>query len=177
VITIAGGRFSQREFERFCRSTAKDFTCKPQPEFPEAPKIFAELKKTDSTVQESLLHASDSYRDERIGRVFAIAPALGSGFTKAGLNGIKVPVSIVIGEADEVAPLATNARRYATFIKGARLTVLPGKIGHYTFLAECTPYGKSTLPICRDAAGVDRAAVHAEVNQMAFEFFERRPAR
>jgi predicted dienelactone hydrolase len=173
VISIAGGVFSLRGFEAFCRSPQRDFTCGPQPEFPDAPRLFEELKKTDPIVQESLRHASDSYRDKRIKRVFAIAPALGSGFTKAGLSKVKIPVHIVIGQADKVTPLTTNAQQYSTLIKGATLTVLPGEIGHYTFLAECTPHGKVVLDICRDAEAVDRGKVHRQVAQLAFEFFER----
>jgi predicted dienelactone hydrolase len=124
-------------------------------------------------VQQSLRHAGDSFRDKRIKRIFAIAPALGSGFSKAGLRRIKIPVRIVIGQADRVAPLATNARRYANLIRGATLMVLPGEVGHYTFLAECTLHGKALLEICRDAEGIDRATVHRQVAQLAFEFFEQ----
>jgi predicted dienelactone hydrolase len=40
VISIAGGRFSPREFESFCRSPQRDFTCEPQREFPDAPGFF-----------------------------------------------------------------------------------------------------------------------------------------
>jgi predicted dienelactone hydrolase len=173
VISIAGGVFSPQEYESFCRSPQRDFTCGPQHEFPDAPRLFDELKKTDPVVQESLRHAGDSFKDKRIKRVFAISPALGSGFTKAGLSRIKVPVFIVIGQADKVTPRATNAQRYANLIKGARLTVLPEEIGHYTFLAECNPHGKAVVDICRDAEAVDRAVVHRQVAQLAFEFFEQ----
>ena len=173
VIAIAGGIFSPQEFEAFCRSPQRDFTCEPPPEFPDAPRLFEELKKNDPVVQESLRHAGDSYRDKRIKRVFAIAPALGSGFTKAGLSRIKIPVRIIIGQADKVTPLITNAQRYATLIKGATLTVIPGQIGHYTFLAECTLRGKAVVDICRDAEGIDRAVVHRQVAQLAFGFFEQ----
>jgi predicted dienelactone hydrolase len=172
VISLAGGVFSPQEFAAFCRSPQRDFTCQPQPEFPDAPRLIEDLTKTDAIVQEALRHAGDSFRDQRIKRVFAIAPALGGGFTKAGLSKIKIPVRIVIGQADKVAPLATNAQRYATLIKEATLTVLPGEIGHYTFLAECTPHGKAVVDICRDADSVDRAMVHRQVAQLAFEFFE-----
>ena len=178
VISIAGGQFSQRQFDSFCASPQKDYTCEPQPEFPDAPKLFAELRKTDPPttesmlVEESLRHAGDSYRDPRIKRVFVIAPALGGGFTKAGLSKIRIPVFIVVGQADKVAPLATNAQRYARSIKGAKLTVLPGEVGHYTFLAECNAHGRSVLDICRDAASTDRAQVHQQVAQLAYEFFE-----
>lgn len=173
VITIAGGVFSPQEYESFCRSPLRDFTCEPQQEFPDAPRLFEELKKSDPVVQESLRHAGESFRDKRIKRVFAIAPALGSGFTKPGLSRIKVPVFIVIGQADKIAPLATNAQRYTNFIKGARLTVLPGEIGHYTFLAECNAHGKAVVGICRDAEAIDRTKVHQQVAQLAFAFFEQ----
>ena len=173
VISAAGGEFSPLAFRTFCGSPRRDYTCEPQPEFHDAPRLFEELRKTDPVVQESLRHAGDSFRDKRIKRVFAIAPALGGGFTKAGLDKVKVPVLIVVGQADKVAPPATNAQRYADLIKGARVTILPGEIGHYTFLAECNSHGKAVLDICRDGKTVDRAAMHRQVAQLAFEFFEQ----
>jgi predicted dienelactone hydrolase len=105
--------------------------------------------------------------------VFAIAPALGGGFTKAGLSRISIPVAIVVGQADKVTPPGTNAERYARYIKGAKLTILSGVIGHYTFLAECNAHGRSVLEICRDDASINRAQVHQQVAQLAFEFFEK----
>lgn len=171
AIAAAGGRFNQREFDRFCASPARDFTCGPQNEFPEAPARFAALRNTDPFVRESLRRAGASYRDRRIRAVFAIAPALGSGFTARDLRGVRVPVKIVVGAADTVTPPATNAQRYAELIRGAQLTVLPGEVGHYTFLHECTPRGVEILPICRDGAGVERADVHRAVAASALEFF------
>jgi predicted dienelactone hydrolase len=173
VISVAGGVFSSQQFEAFCRSPQRDFTCEPQNEFPDAPSLFEQLKKSDSVVQESLRHAGDSYRDKRIKRVLAIAPALGSGFTAWGLSKVKIPVRIIIGQADRITPLTTNAQRYANLIRGARLTVLPGEIGHYTFLAECNAHGRAVVDICRDAEAIDRAAVHQHVAQLAFDFFEQ----
>ena len=174
AITIAGGRFSISEFESFCRSPRRDFTCDPQPEFPEATKLFEELRKTDAVVKQSVGHAGDSFLDRRVKRVFAIAPAMGAGFTKAGLKEIKVPIFLVVGQADKVTPAATNAQHYAQLIKGAKLKILPGEVSHYTFLAECNEHGRSILEICRDAASVNRGKIHQEVAQLAFEFFEIR---
>jgi predicted dienelactone hydrolase len=171
VIAVAGGVFSQSEFDAFCRSPRKDFTCGPQPEFPAAPALFEELRRTDPVVQASLRHAGDSYEDKRIKRVFAIAPALGGGFTREGLGKVAVPVHIVVGAGDSVTPPDTNARRYADLIKSARLTVLPGNVGHHTFLAECTARGKAVVEVCRDAEGVERGQVHQQVARLAFEFF------
>jgi len=171
VIAIAGGRFSPKQFELFCHSPEQDFTCEPQPEFPQARAQFEEIK-TDAAVQESLRHAEDSFRDPRVKAVFAVAPALGGGFIAESLSEIRVPAQIVVGEGDTVAPPATNARRLASLVPGARLTVMPGAVGHYTFLAECTPHGRSTISICRDGPGVDRAETHAWANRLAVAFFE-----
>jgi predicted dienelactone hydrolase len=171
AIAAAGGCFNQREFDRFCASPARDSTCGPQNEFPEAPARFAALRSTDPVVRESLRRSGASYRDRRIRAVFAIAPALGSGFTARDLRGVRVPVKIVVGRGDPITPPETNAKRYAALIRGAELTVLPGEVGHYTFLHECTPRGVQILPICRDGPDVDRADVHHAVAVSALEFF------
>jgi len=177
VIAAAGARFSQSTFDRFCRSAQRDFTCEPQNEFPEAPARFALLHDHDAVVRESLRRSGASYQDRRIKAAFAIAPALGSGFKESGLRPVKVPVHIVVGSGDVIAPPRTNAERYASLIKGARLTVLPGGVGHYTFLHECTPRGREVLSICRDAPGVERRAVHESVREHALTFFNSAFAR
>jgi predicted dienelactone hydrolase len=171
VTALAGGRTSLEEFDNFCRSAERDFTCGPQPEFPQAPAQFARMKESDPIVRASLARASDSYRDHRIKAVYAIAPALGSAFTSAGLAGIRIPFHITVGAADSVTPPATNARRLAALIPGARLTVLGGNVGHHVFLAECKPQGVKTVEICRDAPGVDRAAIHRAVSQSVDAFY------
>jgi predicted dienelactone hydrolase len=171
AIAAAGGRFSQSTFDEFCGSAQRDFTCEPQNEFPEAPARFALLRDSDAVVRESLRRSGVSYQDRRIKAAFAIAPALGSGFTESGLRPVKVPVHIVVGYGDGITPPRTNAERYASLIKGARLTVLPGDVGHYTFLHECTARGREVVPICRDAAGVNRRAVHESVRELALIFF------
>ena len=176
VIAVAGGRFNPPQFDAFCGSARRDFTCGPQPEFPRAPELFAVLTATDSVTRRSLEHASDSYRDARVRAVFAISPALGGGFTAADLREVSVPVSIVVGQGDTVTSPATNARRYAALIPGAALAILPGPVGHYTFLAECTERGRAVVAVCRDGAGVDRARVHARVSSMALRFFESKLA-
>jgi len=173
VLALAGGEFAPERFAQFCASPARDFTCRPQLEFPEAPRLFEKLKDTDPVVQESLARAHDASADPRIRAVFAIAPVLGGGFSKRGLKAIRIPVAITVGDADPVAPAPTNANYFADNIKGAELTVVPGGIGHYTFLADCTVEGRGGLPICRDAAGVDRAAIHKQVSELAFQFFRR----
>jgi predicted dienelactone hydrolase len=174
VITVAGGRLDKRRYDRFCNSPARDFTCGPQPEFPDAPRLFQELADKDPVIRSMLQHAGDSYLDTRIRAVFAVAPVFGSGFDAAGLSAIKVPVKIVVGLGDTTAPPASNAQRYAALIRGSDLVLLPRSVTHYTFVPECTEQGKKSLErICHDEPGTDRSLVHAQVSALAYEFFER----
>jgi predicted dienelactone hydrolase len=172
AIALAGGKYSPDSFDAFCRSPERDFTCDPQPEFPEASARMVELRKSDLQVNESIARSNDSYRDARIKAVFAMAPVLAHGFTQHRLTDVNVPVRIVVGEADKVAPMQTNALHYAQLIPQADLSVLHGNVGHYEFLATCTAYGRRNVAICKDAPGVNRPFLHREVANMAFGFFE-----
>ncbi|HEY0944049.1 MAG TPA: hypothetical protein VGD81_02240 [Opitutaceae bacterium] len=87
--------------------------------------------KTDRVAIAAVSRAGQSYRDPRIKAVFALAPPMGAGFTPEGLRGVTVPVCIVVGDADQVAPAAGNARHFAAHIPHARLVVVPGERGHY----------------------------------------------
>ena len=93
--------------------------------------------------------------------------------TSASLEQISIPVAIVAGAADTNVPVASSAKYFASHIRGAKLTLLPG-VGHYVFLPTCTEQGRQTLgSLCIDEAGVDRAAIHAQTIQMAVRFFDR----
>ena len=173
VTSIAGGIFDISAFDKFCASAERDATCEPQPEFPNAMKEFEELRKNDPIVIESLKRAEISYKDARIKAIFAIAPALGTAFTKTSLSKIKIPFQFVVGESDQTAPAKTNAQKIAQFVKKSDVEILPGQVAHYTFLSDCTPFGKTILAICRDAESVDRTELHKKVSQMAFEFFRK----
>ena len=59
------------------------------------------------------------------------------GFTEESLREVDVPVCIVVGDTDKVAPASTNAKRYARYLPNAQLVVLPGERGHY--LAAIAP--------------------------------------
>lgn len=171
VVSLAGGITDLRAYEMFCSSPERDATCEPQAEFPDMFEAF-ERMKDDPQVQRSLDRHNASYKDERVRAVSAIAPALGGAFTEAGLTPIEIPVRIVAGQADTVAPVATNAKRFAAAIKDAQLTVLP-EVGHYTFLAECTEIGESELPLFCMEQGMDRSTVHRRTSHLVLQFFNR----
>jgi predicted dienelactone hydrolase len=174
VMALAGARFNRSEYDRFCSSAERDFTCGPQPEFPDAPRLFQDLKAHDAVVRDSLMRSGDSYRDPRIRAIFAIAPVFGRGFTRADVSDISIPVKIVVGRGDTVAPPATNAQHYAALISGATLVLLPAAVTHYTFVPACTDQGKQTLTrLCYDAPGLDRQKVQTQVGDLAAAFFSR----
>ncbi|MGA7506377.1 MAG: alpha/beta fold hydrolase [Candidatus Sulfotelmatobacter sp.] len=143
---------------------------------PEMPDLFDRFKtiEHEPDVQEAIRQSGDSYRDPRIRAVFAIAPAVARAFTPQGLQKITPPVEIVAGASDPIAPPAENAQYFAQNIPGAKLTILPGGVAHYTFLDVCAQAGQKQLPqLCIDNAGVDRESIHLQVAQMAADFFDR----
>ncbi|MBZ5538691.1 MAG: peptidase [Acidobacteriia bacterium] len=172
MIEIAGGITERAAFTEFCKSPRADDICKSPPEFPQLFEDFDRLSKTDPDFQTALRHASDSFRDPRVRAVFAIAPALGPAFRPASLARIAIPVEIVAGANDTNVPIASSAQYFAANISKAKLTVFPGKVGHYVFLDTCTDRGKNSLPmLCQDAPGVDRNAIHAKTATLALQFF------
>ena len=83
-------------------------------------------------------------------------------------------MAIVAGAADAIVPVGSSARFYAAYIPHAEVTIFPGDVGHYVFLADCTEAGRATLPaLCFDAPSVDRDAIHAKTTDLAEVFFAR----
>jgi len=172
MIEIAGGTTDVGAFRQFCASHVADVVCQSPPEFPTLVDDFNKLSATDAPFQAALAHAGDSYRDKRVRAAFAIAPPLGPAFRPASLSAIAIPVRIIAGEADAIAPIADGAKYFAQDIPGAKLTIFPGNVGHYVFLDVCTAAGRKTLSLlCNDGEGVDREAIHASTAGFAVEFF------
>ena len=172
MFELAGGTTDFERLIGWCEQSGHRASCNP-PEMPDLVEKF-EAMKDRPDVRQSLQHAGDSYRDPRIKAIFTIAPAIARAFDLESLKQIEIPVVIVAGAADVIAPPADNAQVYASNVKGAQLTILPGGVGHYTFLAVGTDLGKSKMPqFFADNPGVDREAVHNQVAEMAGDFFEK----
>ncbi len=173
VLQLAGARADLSVMADLCRKEPDTPACHvPQMRgFGSVADLLAQVRKTSG---ESLARSGDSFRDPRVKAVFAISPAVAMTFTAESLRAIRVPVEEVVGGADPIAPAKENADWIRANVHGARETVLPGGVGHYTFLDTCTAAGKQDLEVyCHDAPGVDRDAVHAQVADMAVEFFGR----
>jgi predicted dienelactone hydrolase len=172
VLELAGAQTDVGEFFRACKADADLAVC----HIPEARGMGepAEiLQKVRQTSGESLARSGELYSDDRIGAVFAIAPALGFTLTQDSLRAIRMPVEMVVGDADNIAPAPDNAQLIRGDLHGARLTLLP-HVGHYTFLDTCTAAGKKTFDrYCTDDPGVNRNSIHEKVAGLAVDFFKR----
>lgn len=169
VLSLAGGITNIQHFLDALINSGLDLKELVPPEFDDKAAFIDELRTL--AIHEAA--ANRSYRDERIKAVFSIAPVLGEGFLPVGLHTISIPVQIVVGSEDFLAPAATNASFFADHIRNSTLTILPD-VGHYTFLAAATEIGRQSLPLfCVDPKGVDRAVIHQQVAEMAFAFFNK----
>jgi predicted dienelactone hydrolase len=172
VLELAGAQTDISALYDRCEKQADQAVCHvPEMKNMGTPRqILAKVRETSGA---SIAASAESYKDARVWAVFAIAPALGFSMTQESLRAIREPVEIVVGNADPIAPANENASYIRSNIRGARETVLPGGVAHYTFLDTCTAAGKKQLGVyCEDAATVDRDKVHEQVAAEAVGFFE-----
>jgi len=172
VLEIAGAQTDVSVLYDRCLTQPDNILCHV-PEMKSVGTWQQVLAQTRKTSRASLAASGDSYKDARVRAVFAIAPAVGFTQTPESLRAIRIPVEMVVGNADPIAPPNENADYLRANIHGARETVLPGGVAHYTFLDTCTAAAKQKLGVyCADAPGVDRDKVHAGVANEAVGFFD-----
>jgi predicted dienelactone hydrolase len=171
VLALGGARTDISVLLDLCHQQPQTAVCHV-PEMKDMGSPDQVLQAVRKTSAVSLAGSADSFRDPRIRAVFAIAPAVGMTLTPDSLHAMRLPVEIVVGSADPIAPPRENADYIRSSIRGAKETVLPN-VAHYTFLDTCTPAGKEKLGVfCADNPGVDRNAIHDQVNALAIKFFD-----
>ncbi len=167
---LAGARPDFDRLLTFCHSPARDAICGPHLEFPiDFDEQAAVLAEPEMAVLAEDAHGD--FRDRRVKAAFLIAPALAQALDPESLKTIGIPVQIVAGDADVVAPYATNAQAIAALVPGVTVTKLKG-VGHYDFLSLCGPAGMK-LPYCADGPGSTRADTHTATLNQAIAFFDR----
>jgi predicted dienelactone hydrolase len=172
VLELAGTRTNPEDLLSSCESTPTPPACRV-PEMKNMGDISKLMAHVRATSTESLARSEASYRDPRIRAVFAIAPGAGPAFRQGAFREVTIPVAMVVGQADTIAPAAMNAGKFHQLMPKSQLAILPGGVAHYTFLDTCTATGKAMLgPYCADTADVDRDKVHAAVSDMALKFFD-----
>jgi predicted dienelactone hydrolase len=109
--------------------------------------------------------------DRRIAAAVVAAPGLGFAFAPAGLAGVRVPVQLWAGSADETVPYETNtALVRAELGDRADFRRAEGAV-HLSFLAPCD--SRTPPALCQDPPGFDRIAFHRELNAAVVAFFRQ----
>jgi predicted dienelactone hydrolase len=169
ALVSAGAQVDMYRLLAFCRSHPDDGVCKPQKEFAlPMDEALRTIQAPENAAEAA--HAGDDHSIPGVRAAFAMAPAIVQALVPARLKAMKTPVAIILGDADPVAPPATNGLVAASLIPGAELKVLPG-VGHYDFLATCTPAGEAALDFCHHAVPQD--PTHKAAVDMALAFFGR----
>ena len=144
---------------------------KKEIEFPEFPGLSRMLE--DSTLIADSKNIPN-LKDSRIKSFFAICPGTGAGFSKRQqMKDITAPVYIIGVQADSIVPVEQNARHYNQLIVGSHYYEFAGKVSHYVMLNEAIDEVKKSDPIFADDPSVSRRQVHAKVDSIAVEFFNR----
>jgi len=170
VVAVAGGVADPSQLEVFCRSAAADELCRA-PGISDMRNMRLARLRSDPVFRQRYSEAGKSYRDERIRAVFAMAPGPAPVFTQESLRKISIPVAIVMGSADEIAPPASGGEALAKSIPNASLKLFQ-HAGHFVFLDACTTVGRLLMRVpCGDPAGTDREKVHTETIASALDFF------
>ncbi len=167
ALIAAGARVDMEKLFAFCRGHPKDGICMPQKEFA-LTMTDARAALASPELAGEAAHAGDNHKIPGLRAAFAMAPAVVQALTPDSMAKITVPVAIILGDADPVAPPATNGRVAAEHIAGAQLKVLAG-VGHYDFLGTCTEAGKAATPLC--TATVPQERTHKAATEMALAFF------
>lgn len=169
VAALAGARTDLSRFAAFCASDARDATCDPQPEFPQAEAAFRALVESDPEIAAEIRLAGDDYEDPRIVSFAALAPAPIQAFSAASLEAIDRPMLVLGAREDQRAPITTNAAQLAGAAPGGRLAILDGA-NHYAFLNRCTSWRRWFLPICQDASTA-RDVSHRQAAKLIMDHF------
>ena len=164
----AGAHVDFNRFVRFCDDHPDDGICAPQREF-QFSRSDAKAFLAEPAGAAALAHAKDDLSIPGVKAAFVMAPAIVQSLAPESLKDMRVPVRILLGDTDKVAPPVTNGEVAAALIPRVKLTALP-HVGHYDFLAECTPAGDAAVPVCPTV--VPRGATHKTAIDAAIAFFD-----
>ena len=119
----------------------------------------------------ALTLASAVQQGPRIQAAVLLAPAYGPLFSDQTLRSITAPMLIYSAADDQALDNEHHARRFDAQLKDSRHLVIENA-GHFVFLAPCPEALNTRQPhLCRDAASVDRALIHQQINTEVLQFF------
>ena len=169
ALLAAGARPDLQRLLAFCQAHPDDGVCRPQREAVTHTMEARIAAASSPELSPWISHANESRAIPVVRAVFLLAPTIVQAFAPEQLSSLRQPVSIMLGEADTVAPPQSNGEAAQALIPGAALQRLPD-VGHYDFLAGCTAVGLQRLPeLC--SSSVPKAGTHAQAVDVAVRFF------
>lgn len=160
VLALAGAKTSITQYMRWLH--AKGVRIVGPREFPDLADHIPRLLETSEPFRLSWQRQSDDFADPRIRSVIAIAPPPPvRGFDSETVNSIRIPVTLVTGEADTEASSNECAGWLLTTNPRFRWVSAGESVGHYTFVGFPTGSVPEEVSfIFKDNPGVERAVVH-----------------
>jgi len=158
AMAVSGARVAPQALQEFCDTTDHGMSdCR-----------FLERGGVDLHAMD-LSPASQDHKDPRISAAVIIDPGIVETLTDESLREIDIPMLIMnLGAVGEV-PAGVDATHATSLIPDAQFDRIDDTT-HFSFLAECTEIGPEILakegeedPLCEDAGGRDRAALHDEM--------------
>ncbi|MCR9254978.1 MAG: dienelactone hydrolase [Alphaproteobacteria bacterium] len=173
VFCLAGAVTDMALFRAFADNQTTGF--RGPREFPDLGRYVEPLLDSSAPFRESWARASDDYRDGRVGKIFAMAPApTVRGFTEDSLARIDVPIRIFTGEADTEAPYEQCSRWLLGLVPTARLESAGRDVDHYVFLnAKDQEDIRAAPEVFLDPPGIDRTMIQSRAIAIALALFQR----
>lgn len=107
--------------------------------------------------------------------LIALDPAVGQGFTKESLKSVKIPTLIIGSVKNDFLPFDSHAGYISSALKKSKIIKLDNGEGHFVYLDKCNlPIKAMGVPICTDAEGVDRNAVHTKLSTEIEQFLSKK---
>ncbi len=123
--------------------------------------------------------AAQDLRDPRIQAAIIIDPGIIETLTADSLSEIDIPMLLINLGAEDTIPAGVYARAAAAIIPDAEYVIVPDAI-HFSFLAQCKDRGATILrkegetdPLCDDAGGRTRSAIHTELKGIITDYLKR----
>jgi predicted dienelactone hydrolase len=120
-----------------------------------------------------LPHDTPTLRDDRIRAVMALNPITSSVFGQAGMSQIQIPVTIVAGSADTIAPaLVEQIRPFAALKTPEKYLVLLQNGTHFSVLGESESNDGVVLPLPPEAIGPNPSIGQRYTRALSLAFFQ-----
>lgn len=173
ALATVGVRLAVHRWEPYCGEHPSDPICQPPPEASRGGFSFENFVR-EAFDKDTIEQANQSYADDRVRAVFAIAPVGGPILAAESMGSMTVPVSVVVGERDTQSIPEQVDLQITKRIPGASLQVVP-KAGHYTFLSRGTFWSRLLArELFRDSFRLNRNRLHDRIGSEAAEFFRER---